>query len=270
MRNLRFLTTLVPRRHVTATCLTLRQLASNNGRLPLFPTLSNVREWFTRWAEARYQDTLWTPTVNCVIPDKQLCRLCNIGWVPDAASLRQAMPEWDPDILGEELPSLIKLLADEERKQKQEEIGQLSGSSGLIMQMSERFSQALEQHAVADERLSQALIRASQVSERRFEISAPWQLAPRRGANISQASQRSAVDLLPITQEEDVPMPSPTLRSPAPTPPSLPLYQPLDISVPPATCQLDLSSLVPQRRSARLNRGKRMRRALQEINGDAN
>ena len=39
VRNLRFLTTLMPRRHVTATCLILRQLASNNGRLPLFPTL---------------------------------------------------------------------------------------------------------------------------------------------------------------------------------------------------------------------------------------
>ena len=45
-------------------------------------------------------------------------------------------------------------------------------------------------------------------------------------------------------------MPSPTLGSLAPTPPLLLLYQPLDISVPPATCQLDLSLLVPQRRSA--------------------
>lgn len=216
------------------------------------PMLSNIQKWFTRWAEARYQDTLWTPTVNCVIPDKQLCRLYNIGWVPDVASLKQAMPEWDPDILGKELPSFIKFLADEERKQKQEEIGQLSGPSGLIMQMSKRFSQALEQHAAADERLSQALIRASQVSDRRFEISAPWQSAPRYGADISQA------------------MPSPTLRSPAPTPPLLPLYQPSDTSMPPATCQLDTSLLVPQRRSARLNKGKRMRRALQEINGNAN
>jgi len=92
------------------------------------------------------------------------------------------------------------------------------------MQMSERFSQALEQHAAADERLSQALIRASQVSDRRFEISAPWQSAPHCGADISQASQQSATDLLPITQEENVPMPSPTLGSPAPTPLLLPLY----------------------------------------------
>ena len=40
VRNLRFLTTLVPRRHVMATCFILRQLALNNSRLPLFPTLS--------------------------------------------------------------------------------------------------------------------------------------------------------------------------------------------------------------------------------------
>ena len=161
-------------------------------------------------------------------------------------------------------------MADEERKQKQEEIGQLSGPSGLIMQMSERFSQALEQHAAADERLSQALIRASQISDRRFKISVPWQSVARHGADISQTSQQSAIDLLPITQEEDIPMPSPTLRSPAPTPPLLPLYQPSDTSMPPATCQLDTSLLVPQRRSARLNKGKHMRRALQEINGNAN
>ena len=38
VRNLRFLTTLVPPRHVTATCFAWRQLASNNGHLPLFPT----------------------------------------------------------------------------------------------------------------------------------------------------------------------------------------------------------------------------------------
>ncbi|OCK86524.1 uncharacterized protein K441DRAFT_480309, partial [Cenococcum geophilum 1.58] len=31
------------------------------------PMLSNIQKWFTQWAEARYQDTLWTPTVNCVI-----------------------------------------------------------------------------------------------------------------------------------------------------------------------------------------------------------
>ena len=37
VRNLKFLTTLVPRRYVTATCFTLRQLALNNSRLPLFP-----------------------------------------------------------------------------------------------------------------------------------------------------------------------------------------------------------------------------------------
>ena len=42
VRNLGFLTTLVPRRHVTATCLTLRQLASYNGQLPLFPTLATL------------------------------------------------------------------------------------------------------------------------------------------------------------------------------------------------------------------------------------
>ena len=45
VRNLRFLTTLVPRRHMTATCLIvtaiclpLRQLALYNYHLPLFPT----------------------------------------------------------------------------------------------------------------------------------------------------------------------------------------------------------------------------------------
>ena len=48
----------------------------------------------------------------------------------------------------------------------------------------------------------------------------------------------------------------PTLKSLAPTPLLLPLYQPLDISMPPLTCQLDMSLLVPQRRLARLNRGK--------------
>jgi len=42
VRNLRFLTTLVPRRHVIATCLTLRQLALNNGRLPLFLILATL------------------------------------------------------------------------------------------------------------------------------------------------------------------------------------------------------------------------------------
>ena len=43
------------------------------------------------------------------------------------------MPKWDSDILNKELPSFIKFLADKERKQKQEEIGQLLGPSGLIM-----------------------------------------------------------------------------------------------------------------------------------------
>ena len=52
------------------------------------------------------------PIVNYVILDKQLYRLCNIGWVPDAALLRQVMPKWDPNILNKELPSFIKLLAD--------------------------------------------------------------------------------------------------------------------------------------------------------------
>ena len=58
------------------------------------------------------------PTVNYIILNKQLCRLCNIGWVPDAVSLRQVMPEWDSNILDKELPSFLKLLVDEERKQK--------------------------------------------------------------------------------------------------------------------------------------------------------
>ena len=40
VRNLRFLTTLVPQRHVTVTYLAWRQLALNNGHLPLFPTLA--------------------------------------------------------------------------------------------------------------------------------------------------------------------------------------------------------------------------------------
>jgi len=38
-------------------------------------------------------------------------------------------------------------------------------------------------------------------------------------------------------------MPSPTLRSPAPTPLLLPLYQLLD-TIPPVTYQLDISLLV--------------------------
>ena len=42
VRNLGFLTTLVPRRYVTATCLTLRQLALYNGQLPLFLTVTIV------------------------------------------------------------------------------------------------------------------------------------------------------------------------------------------------------------------------------------
>ena len=36
VRNLRFLTMLVPRQHVIVTYLTLRQLALNNSRFPLF------------------------------------------------------------------------------------------------------------------------------------------------------------------------------------------------------------------------------------------
>jgi hypothetical protein len=36
VRNLRFLTILVPRRHIIVTYLTLRQLALNNSRFPLF------------------------------------------------------------------------------------------------------------------------------------------------------------------------------------------------------------------------------------------
>ena len=43
------------------------------------------------------------------------------------------MPEWDPDILSKELSSFLKLLADEEQKQKQKEIGQLLDSSRLII-----------------------------------------------------------------------------------------------------------------------------------------
>ena len=93
------------------------------------------------------------PTVNCIIPDKQLCCLYNIEWVSDATSLRQAMPKWDPNIFGKNLSSLIKLLADEEQKQKQEEIGQLLGFSGLIMQMLKWFSQVLKQHTTADKHL---------------------------------------------------------------------------------------------------------------------
>ena len=42
VKNLRFLTTLIPQQYVTATCLILRQLASNNSHLPLFPTVSLV------------------------------------------------------------------------------------------------------------------------------------------------------------------------------------------------------------------------------------
>ena len=52
VRNLRFLTTLVPRRHVTATCLIiiaiclpLRQLALYNFHLLLFPTLATLLLW---------------------------------------------------------------------------------------------------------------------------------------------------------------------------------------------------------------------------------
>ena len=93
---------------------------------------------------------------------------------------------------------------------------------------------------------------------------------PHYGTNILQASQQSAIDLLPITQEEDVLMPLPTLGSPVPTPPLLFLYQPLDTFVPPITCQLNTSLLVPQRRSVQLNRDKYMQRALQEINSNAN
>ena len=83
------------------------------------------------------------------------------------------MPKWDPNIFGKELPSFIKFLADKEQKQKQEEIGQLLSPSRLIIQILERFSQALKQYAIADERLLQALIQASQVLDRRFKISAP-------------------------------------------------------------------------------------------------
>ena len=38
VRNLKFLTILIPRQYMTATYLILRQLALNNGRLPLFLT----------------------------------------------------------------------------------------------------------------------------------------------------------------------------------------------------------------------------------------
>ena len=102
--------------------------------------LSNIQKWFIQWVEARYQDILQTPIVNCVILNKQLYYLCNIGWVPNIALLRQAIPKWDPDILGKELPYFIKLLINKEQKQKQEEIGQFSGSSGLIMQILKWFS----------------------------------------------------------------------------------------------------------------------------------
>ena len=74
-------------------------------------------------AKAKYQDTLQTPIVNYVIPDKQLCCLCNIEWVLNTALLRQAMPEWDPDILGEELLSFIKFLINKKQKQKQKKQG---------------------------------------------------------------------------------------------------------------------------------------------------
>ena len=49
------------------------------------------------------------------------------------------MPKWDPNILGEELLSFIKLLVDKEQKQKQKEIGQLSSFSRLIMQILKWF-----------------------------------------------------------------------------------------------------------------------------------
>ena len=39
VRNLRLLTTLIPRRYVTATCFILRQLALYNSQLLLFPIL---------------------------------------------------------------------------------------------------------------------------------------------------------------------------------------------------------------------------------------
>ena len=43
------------------------------------------------------------------------------------------MPKWDSNILSKELLSLIKLLADKERKQKLKKIGQLLGPSRLII-----------------------------------------------------------------------------------------------------------------------------------------
>ena len=73
------------------------------------------------------------PIVNYIILDKQLCRLYNIRQVPDIVLLKQVMPKWDPDILGKELPSFIKFLADKEQKQKQEKIGQLLNPFKLII-----------------------------------------------------------------------------------------------------------------------------------------
>ena len=57
------------------------------------PILNNIEKWFMQWAEARYQDILWTPIVNCVILEKQLCCLYNIKWVLDIVLLKQAMPK---------------------------------------------------------------------------------------------------------------------------------------------------------------------------------
>ena len=43
------------------------------------------------------------------------------------------MPKWDSNILSKKLSSLIKLLANKKRKQKQKKIGQLLSSSKLII-----------------------------------------------------------------------------------------------------------------------------------------
>ena len=64
VKNLEFLTTLVPRRYMTATYLTLRQLALNNSRLPLFPTLNQFADYWLALFILRLSYMPNSPKVN--------------------------------------------------------------------------------------------------------------------------------------------------------------------------------------------------------------
>ena len=105
VRNLRFLTTLVPRRHVTAICLTLRQLALYNCHLPLFPTNILVTYYSTYNLQIS-AIAFFTIFTRCITVNKSVFNLAIYRYAPNTNKVSTRL--FGPVVLLKALNTIYK------------------------------------------------------------------------------------------------------------------------------------------------------------------